>query len=125
MSSDSSSGSDSSSDSESDSNNFKRNVSFKKKITASVQKNEDDSDRRQEIAVSAINSNLKRMEQLSANTGDSLLNDEKRLCLSVDDTDSPETDATEKELWKQRELKRLHKERNMRIQREQSMIRNE
>ena len=125
MSSDSSSGSDLSSDSESDSNNFKRNVSFKKKITASVQKNKDDSDRRQEIAVSAINSNLKRMEQLSANTGDSLLNDEKRLCLSVDDTDSPETDATEKELWKQRELKRLHKERNMRIQREQSMIRNE
>lgn len=120
--------SDSDSDSGSDSGTFKRNVAFKRKTPSvnTVNKAEQQTnERKRDIAISTINSNLKRMEQENANAGDTLLNEEKRLILQIDDTDpekgTPE-DIAEKEAWKERELKRLHKERNMRIEREEAAM---
>lgn len=108
-SSDSESGSSSSSESESESG-FKRNVTFKKPLPNISEKDTQDSNINEKIALSIINSNLANVKS----TKTTLFNEEEIICEGIDDTDQIE----DKELWKKRELSRLHRERNARIARE-------
>ena len=110
-SSDSESGSSSSSSSESDSDSgFKRNVTFKKPLPNISKEDTQDSNINEKIALSIINSNLANVKS----TKTTLFNEEEIICEEIDDTDQIE----DKELWKKRELSRLHRERNARIARE-------
>lgn len=73
----------------------------------------------EDVAVSNINRNLKRLEreQMHRAAQDSLVLDERVLCEAVDDADVLD-DAAEVQAWKRRELDRLHRDRNRRIARE-------
>lgn len=101
---------------------FQKKVVFKKtpkKNTNII--NENDSKNIKDIAVSNINKNLKRLEQqqLHENSLSSLVFDERILYVNIDDTDKP-NDEVEFSNWKKRELNRLHRDRNRRIQREEN-----
>jgi hypothetical protein len=109
--SDSDSGSGSGSDSDSDTI-FQKNIVFTKSIkkAKSVVRNNES-----EIAANVIKKNLKILEK-SRTSQNSLILDERALVRNIDDTDL-NTDK-EYELWKKRELTRLHRDRNQRIERE-------
>ncbi|KAG0684637.1 hypothetical protein C6P40_001635 [Pichia californica] len=115
-----SSDSDSGSSSESDSSTFQKKVVFKKTLKKKIEVNNTKS-KLQDLAVSNINKNLKRLEQedIHQKLQSSLVIDERILYNGTDDTDIP-NDESEYLAWKRRELNRLHRDRNRRIQREES-----
>lgn len=126
--SDSDSGSGSGSDSSSsDQPTFHKKVTFKKKRPQQQQQSTADSveasSKLEDVAVSNINRNLKRLEQeqLHQNAQQSLVLDERILCGKVDDTDIT-NDPEEYQAWERRELDRLHRDRNRRISREERVL---
>lgn len=122
-----SSDSDSSESSESDTPVFKKKVVFKKNKPKTQSSNqnlpESEESKIKGVAVSNINKNLKRLEQeqLHIQSQSSLVQYEQILCMDIDDTDYP-NDEKEYNAWKRRELDRLHRDRNARIQREEGRI---
>ena len=119
--SDSDSGSGSSG---SDEPTFNKKVTYRKKTPQQQQQQQkakvSASPTLEDIAVSNINRNLKRLEreQMHRAAQDSLVLDERVLCGTVDDADVLD-DAAELQAWKRRELDRLHRDRNRRIAREE------
>lgn len=109
--SESSSGSES--ESESDDQTFQKNVVFKKPLKKSS--NEGDKKSNNLIASSIVANNLKKLNESSSNSTTSLIPDESLLYKGINDTES----ESDYELWKCRELKRLHRDRNNRIKREE------
>lgn len=120
MGSHSSDGSSSSDDSGSDSDQgFVKNVSFKRtrnlKSTDSVDNKVPDA---KESIVCTVNKNLHILNsQLRHEKSVSYVSFDESVFCEVDDTDSA-NDDNELELWRKRELERLHRDRNVRISRE-------
>lgn len=109
-----SSESSSESDSESDNQTFQKKVIFKKQLKkASI---EDDKKTNSSIANIIVTNNLKKLNESISKSSTSLIPDESLLFKGIDDTGS-ENDYG---LWKCRELKRLHRDRNDRIKREEA-----
>lgn len=128
----SSSGSETDSDAPS---TFKKKITFRQQrknidqIDTDANTNTSSTQRNEQVALSNINRNLQLLEQqnLERESQNSLVFDERVLCKNIDDTDGDSNsnnnleDDVEYQNWKRRELDRLHRDRNMRIEREKDM----